>query len=213
MEQEKLAQKYSAGEEKLNFLTHAAGVVLFLASGWKLFAGNGALSSKPLLFALIFYWFALIFMFGASALYHLVKSEHAKQIGRKFDHCAIYILITGTYAPLVTGILADWRGFAVLGTLLVLTAAGVVIKFCCAGKFHRLEVALYLLMGWLCLLVIKPLVAGFPAGGFKWLISGGVVYTAGVVFYAVRKEFFHAIWHVFVLAGAWLQFMAVLSIR
>ena len=205
--------RYSDREERLNFATHAAGAVLFAGAGWKLFAGNALLSSKAFLFSQIFYCFSLIFMFGASAFYHLSKSAGVKRFARKFDHCAIYILITGTYAPLMTGVLANWCGYAVLGTLLLLTAAGIVIKFCCAEKFHRLEVILYLLMGWLCMLVIKPLFAGLPPAGFKYLISGGVVYTAGVVFYVIRKEFFHALWHVFVLAGAWLQFMAVLTIR
>lgn len=209
---ENLSQRYSSREEKLSAWIHLTGAGLFLGSGWKLFCCNDQLG-KALFFSLIFYWFSLIFMFGASALYHLVKSERAKQYCRKFDHCAIYILITGTYAPLMTGILADWRGYAVLGTLLLLTVAGIVIKFCFAGRFHRLEVGLYLLMGWLCLLVIKPLITGFPASGFKLLLSGGTVYTAGVIFYAIRKEFFHAFWHIFVLAGAWLQFMAVLTIR
>ena len=213
MEGEKLARRYSIREERLNFWTHVSGVILFLATGWKLFYHNELINGKAFFLAQIFYWFALIFMFGASALYHLLKSEKAKQYGRKFDHCAIYILITGTYAPLMTGVLADWRGYTVLGTLLVLTVAGIVIKFCCAGQFHKLEVALYLLMGWLCMLVIKPLIAGFDPTGFKLLVAGGVTYTAGVIFYAIRKEFCHAVWHLFVLAGAWLQFMAVLTVR
>ena len=213
MGSEELSRRYTAREERFSAWIHLAGTAGFTACGWKLFGLYSSDKGELFLLSLIFYWLSLLFMFTASAVYHMVKSERAKQIARKCDHCAIYLLITGTYAPLMTGVIADWRGYAVLGTLLLLTAAGIIMKFFYAGRFHKLEVILYLLMGWLCMLVIKPLADSLPATGLWLLVAGGVTYTAGVAFYAIRKEFFHAVWHMFVLAGAWLQLLAVLTVR
>ena len=207
------ARKYTAREEYLGAWLHIAGCAGFLFCGYLLFAGVDFVRDRVFGAALVFYFLTLLFMFGASSLYHLQKEPARKRLAQKFDHCAIYFLITGTYAPLMMGIVPDWRGYSVLAGLAVLTVAGVVIKFTGTGKYHKLEVVLYLLMGWMCVTVMKPMLEIFNPSGLHLLFYGGVTYTAGVIFYAVKREFFHAAWHIFVLGGAALQFAAVISLK
>ena len=206
------SRRYSRREERWNWGIHLLGAVLVLVAGfWLLRPAD--FSGKWLFPARIFYWCAMFGMCVASSLYHLVRDAECKALCRKFDHCAIYILIVGTYAPLMAGVLPNWRGGAVMAVLGVLSAAGIVMKFRFSGRFHRWEVVIYLLMGWLCLLVLKPLWEGMDRTGFRLLAAGGAAYTAGVIFYAVKREFFHAAWHVMVLTGMVLQLLAVLTVR
>ncbi len=204
------SSRYSHREEIINAATHWLGTGLLATGGMYFFPDVSGLD----LAAWIFYFAALLFMFCGSALYHSVKKEKTKLLCRKLDHCAIYFLITGTYAPLMTGLFPDWRGAATMTVLGVLTLAGVTIKFCCDTTFfHRIEVGIYLIMGWLCAILAKPLIAAMPRHGLLLLFYGGLCYSGGVIFYAIKKEFFHAAWHIFVLAGAILQFFAVLSLQ
>ncbi len=202
--------RYSDREEIFNAATHWCGVLLLLPMA----AWIPADVSAPEKTAWGFYFFTLLFMFCASASYHSVKSRKNKALCRKLDHCAIYLLITGTYAPLMTVLFPDWRGMAVMATLGVLTAMGITIKLCCDSRiFHRIEVGIFLLMGWLCILLARPMIISMPRNGLLLLLCGGLAYSGGVIFYVIKKEFFHAVWHVFVLAGAILQLAAVLTLR
>lgn len=206
------SRRYSCREERWNWGIHLLGAAVVLVSGWWLLR-PADFSGTWLFPARIFYWCTMLGMCVASSFYHLVRDTECKALCRKFDHCAIYILIVGTYAPLMAGVLPNWRGGAVMAVLGVLSAAGIVTKFRFSGRFHRWEVVIYLLMGWLCLFVLKPLWEGMDRTGFRLLVAGGAAYTAGVIFYAVEREFFHAVWHVMVLTGMVLQLLAVLTVR
>ena len=203
-------RRYTPREEIWNWASHLLGAVVVLLAGFYLLrpvAGNWLTAAR------IFYWFSMLAMCTASSCYHLVRDPARKAACRKLDHCAIYLLITGTYAPLMAGLLPDWRGVAVMAALFTLTAAGIALKFGCAQRFHRIEVVIYIAMGWLCLTVLKPLVSAMDRTGFPLLLSGGAFYTLGVAFYVVKREFFHAIWHFMVLSGVILQLLAVLTVR
>lgn len=203
---------YSKREELASAVSHFAGVILALAGAYplrqlQLKSGNDLFGT-----GLLFYWFSLLAMFGASGFYHICPSEKFKPAARKLDHCAIYLLITGTYAPLITGAVRTTGGYAILLTLIFLTLAGIAGKFLFANKFHFLEVAIYIIMGWACAFIARDLIASMSSKGVLLLLAGGILYTAGVIFYVNKREFAHAVWHLFVLAGAIFQYFAILSI-
>lgn len=203
---------YTPREERLNAASHLAGILFGVIGIFPLYhlaavKNDGAFSAS-----LIFYLLAFLAMFGASSFYHLCQDPWRKTLARKFDHCAIYLLITGTYAPLITGAVKNTAGYIVLLALCVLTLLGIFGKFLVGNKFHYLEVVIYLAMGWACVFIAPALIETMTRNGLLLLLYGGTAYTGGVVFYAVHKEFFHAIWHFFVLAGAIFQFFALLTL-
>lgn len=204
---------YTRREESLNWLTHLAGVIFGVIGAYPLFRLICRADLASFTAGVIFYWLSFLAMFGASSFYHLCTSQWWKILARKFDHCAIYLLITGTYAPLITGAIRTYSGYIVLITLCILTLLGILSKCFFANKFHYLEVIIYLAMGWACVFIAGDLIASMSESGLKLLLYGGISYTAGVVFYVIRREFFHALWHVFVLAGAIFQYFAILTIR
>lgn len=203
---------YTPREERLSALSHLFGTILAFIGAYPLWIIAGNVGSGLFTAGLIFYWFSLLAMFGASSTYHLCRSEKSKIIARRFDHCAIYLLITGTYAPLITGAVKTFSGYMVLLALVILTILGILNKCLFANKFHFIEVVIYVIMGWACVFIAGDLIASMSAKGLYLLLAGGIAYTGGVVFYVIRKEFFHAIWHIFVLSGAILQFLSILTI-
>ena len=203
---------YTPREEKLNAATHIAGIIFGVWAVFPLFKLACRGGSLPFTIGIIFYWLAFLAMFGASSFYHLCRSAWSKVLARKFDHSAIYLLITGTYAPLITGAVKTTAGYVVLITLCILTLLGIFGKIFFANKFHLLEVVIYVAMGWACVFIAKDLLASMTGNGLRLLLYGGIAYTGGVVFYVIRKEFFHALWHVFVLIGAIFQFFSILTI-
>lgn len=204
---------YSAREEFLSAAFHYSGVILALIGGWGLYKSAAASGNGAFCFGMGFYFISLLAMFGASAVYHTVRAEKSKILCRKFDHCAIYLLITGTYAPILTGAVKSTGGNIVMTALIALTVIGIAGKFLFANRFHFLEVVIYLLMGWACVFIAKEMLASMSKDGLLLLLYGGLAYTGGVAFYVCRKEFCHAIWHLFVLAGAVFQYLAVLTIQ
>ncbi len=205
-------KQYTAREDRLNALTHFAGVFFGLAGIIPLYRLTVIKNDSLFSAGVLFYLLAFLAMFGASSFYHLCKDPWLKLLSRKFDHCAIYLLITGTYAPLITGAVKNTAGYIVLLVLCALTFTGIVAKVFFGNKFHYLEVIIYLAMGWACVFIAPDLISTMPHDGLFLLLYGGIAYTGGVVFYVIRKEFFHALWHLFVLAGAIFQFFAILTI-
>lgn len=205
-------KNYTPQEERWNFITHIIGVFLAFAGVVPLFY-TGLKVGEPLFWGgLFFYWLSLLTMFGASSFYHFTDSVWLKLHARKLDHCSIYLLITGTYAPLMLGVVKNFTGNLILTVLIILTMLGIAGKFFFDDKFHRLEVIIYLIMGWMCVAVAGNLIKSMSHTGLLLLLAGGLMYSFGVIFYAIKKEFFHMIWHIFVLAGAILQYFAVLTI-
>lgn len=155
---------------------------------------------------------SLVLLYGASTLYHLLPPGRSKRACRLLDHVAIYLLIAGTYTPFALGALRGPWGWSLLVAIWSLALAGIGLKLQVGFRFPRLSTAIYLLMGWLVLVAIKPLVAQVGTDGLSWLLAGGLSYTVGVLFFSwERLHYGHPVWHAFVLAGSACHFVAVLG--
>ena len=200
----------SPREELANALTHGVGALAALVGGIVLVAmaanyGNGWQLAGAIVFSL-----ALVLLYAASTLYHASRDRVVRGRMKVFDHCAIFVLIAGTYTPFtLVGLRADggWWLFAAIWTLAV---AGVVFKLFFTGRFKGLSTLIYIGMGWMAVLAIKPFLRQIPPDTLAWLLGGGLAYTVGTLFYmSQRIPFAHAIWHGFVLLGSACHFVAV----
>ncbi len=155
---------------------------------------------------------ALVLLYSASTLYHAIPAPAVKRVLRVIDHVAIYLLIAGTYTPFMLGALRGPTGWTFLVTIWALAAFGIVAKVALRFRYPRLSTALYVGMGWLIVLAVRPLMTHVSPMGLAWLLAGGLCYTGGVAFYITdaRLKYGHAIWHGFVAAGSACHFVAVL---
>lgn len=203
--------RYTRGEELANALTHGAGLVASVVGAALLIALTATDGDGWRLASSIVYGAALIALYTASTLYHALPTPRQKRIMRVLDHSAIYVLIAGTYTPFALVILRDeGRGWALFGAIWAIAVVGIGLKVLFTGRLNALSTAAYVLMGWLCVIVARPLIENLPTPALVLLAGGGVAYTAGVAFYANRRmRFSHAVWHGFVVAGSLLQFLAI----
>lgn len=201
----------SPAEETASTLTHLVGALL-AAAGLVLLVAYAAMAHDVRrIVAVSVYGASLVLMYSASACYHRVNHPRLKRSLRILDHASIYLLIAGTYTPvLLISMRGSW-GWSLFGVIWTLACAGVVLKLFFVERFALLSTAVYIAMGWLVVIAAKPLFASVPHGGVAWLVAGGIIYTAGVIFYLWEHlPFNHAIWHLFVIAGSACHFLAVL---
>lgn len=199
-------------EEKLNRLTHGAGVLLSLL-GLVMLLVLGLQGGLFKLAVGLVYGLSLLQLFVVSTLYHSSKEHEFKRKMRVLDHCSIYLLIAGSYTPFMLLALGGWRGWTMVAAVWALAVYGVRFKFTSSRPFGVRSVLLYLFMGWLVMLVYKPLMLCMTPAAGSWLVAGGVAYTVGVIFYAWQRLYqSHAVWHVFVLGGALCHFVAAVSL-
>ncbi len=152
----------------------------------------------------------LVTLYTASTAYHAARTERIKRRLKIFDHCAIYLLIAGSYTPFLLNDLRGPWGWSLFGVIWGLAVAGVTFKFFFTGRFPLVSTSVYLLMGWLVLVAAVPMLRSMQLTTLAWLGAGGIAYTAGTPFYhAVRMRYAHAVWHVFVLAGSACHAIAV----
>ncbi len=205
-----IAPRYSTAEEIASSLSHGLGIVLSIA-GLAILVAVAALGGGGIaLAASIVYGTTLILMYTASTLYHGIPNAGAKPLLRVLDHAAIFLLIAGTYTPFTLVTLRGPWGYALFATVWLLAAIGIALELR-RVRNRYVMVALYLAMGWIGVVAIGPLLDRLAPGGLWLLFGGGVCYTLGVPFYLWRRlPFNHAWWHLFVLAGSVLQFLAVL---
>ncbi|CAK9884310.1 MAG: hypothetical protein XXXJIFNMEKO3_00692 [Candidatus Erwinia impunctatus] len=204
-------QGYSFNEELANSLSHGLGAILAII-GLVLLLNRASASQADMLTFLSYtlYGGSLILLFLASTLYHAVPQPGAKKWLKKIDHCAIYLLIAGTYTPFLLVGLKSSLAHGLMAVIWLLALAGVAFKLFFAHRFRLLSVLTYLLMGWLSLIVIYQLALTLPATGLGLLALGGVVYSLGVIFYVARRiPYNHVIWHGFVLGGSLCHFCAI----
>jgi hemolysin III len=205
-----LAHRVSA-EELANTITHGIGLALSIAGFVVLLVLAAVRGSPRHIVSCAIYGATLVCLYAASTLYHGIPSPRRKRALRIFDHCAIYLLIAGTYTPFLLVNLRGGWGWSLLGIVWGFAMAGIVFKFRFVDHFPFLSTVIYLLMGWLAVIALKPLLAAVPASGLLWLLAGGLLYTLGVVFYAWKRlPYNHVIWHLFVLAGSTCHYVAVL---
>jgi hemolysin III len=197
-------------EELANTITHGFGLVLSLA-GFIVLVTLAGLRGEPLLIAAcLVYGLSLIVLYAASTIYHGTTSPELKHALRLVDHCCIYLLIAGTYTPFASVIIDDTIGRSVLAAIWFFAIGGILLKLLFRDRFQALSVILYLVMGWLGVLAIQPMLAALGVGAVILAIAGGLAYSLGVVFYASHRiPHNHAVFHVFVLAGSILHFVAV----
>jgi len=204
------ASGYSQREETANQLTHAVGAVLGVVGLVLLVVVAQRHGDAWHVVSSAVFGAMLVLLYTASTLYHSFKAERTRQVLQKFDHAAIFLLIAGTYTPFVLVTLRGPWGWSLFGVVWGLAILGVVLKFWFAGRFRLVSTLIYLVMGWLVLIALKPLLAALPPGGMKLLVAGGLCYTGGAVFYLWKRlPYHHAIWHLFVLGGSACHWAAV----
>ncbi len=199
-------------DEIASALTHGFGAAAALAGGAVLITLAAIYGDGWQLGAAIVFGVTLLLLYLASTLYHAIQHPVAKGRLKVFDHCAIYLLIAGTYTPFtLIGLRGPW-GWSLFTAIWTLALAGVVFKLFYTGRFKRLSTLIYMAMGWLVLVAIKPVMATLDAWTFGWLIAGGVFYTLGTFFYHRETiPYAHAIWHLFCIAGSVCHYVAVLA--
>ncbi len=197
-------------EEIANALSHGLGVVLAIGGGAVLitltviYAGAREIVSASVFVA------SLVLLYSASTFYHAARRPHLKSRLKVLDHCAIFLLIAGTYTPFTVVALRGGWGWSLFGVIWAMAVMGILFKLFFTGRFRILSTATYVGMGWLVLVAFIPLVQALTPAALGWLIAGGVLYTAGTIFYHnERIPYSHAVWHLFVLGGSICHFAAV----
>lgn len=206
------ARAPSHGEEIANSVSHGLGLLLALVGLPFLVVGAMQTGSGLAVAGAAIFGGSAVLLYLASMLYHAIGDARIKERLQRLDHSAIYILIAGTYTPVTLGVLRDHWGWSLLAVVWALALAGVIFKSLVGARYDRISMALYLAMGWIALVVIRPLWLHMQPHGLAWLFAGGVAYTVGVVFYALdqRVRYSHFIWHLFVLTGTCCHFLMVL---
>ncbi|MFZ1139788.1 MAG: hemolysin III family protein [Candidatus Sulfotelmatobacter sp.] len=204
-------QQTEVGREELaNAITHGFGLFLSIAGAVALVAVSILRGTVWHIVSCAVYGFTLVLLYLSSTLYHSVSTPRLKQTFRLFDHSAVYLLIAWTYTPFTLVNLRGGWGWTLFGVVWLLTLAGITFKYVALGRFPVLSTVVYLLMGWLVVLGIKPVLTFVPLHGFFWLLGGGLFYTVGVFFFATKRiPYSHAIWHVFALCGSICHYWAV----
>ena len=199
----------SREEEFWNALTHFIGLLGSIIGMCFLFYTNNDLST-PSLFGVLFFGFGLLSVYLSSTLYHYVSEPILKEKLRIFDHISIYYLIAGSYAPVCLITLYDKSGIYIFIAVCIIAIFGTIFKLFYTGKFEKLSLGLYLVMGWLIIIDIKTLFQILELNAIILLALSGLSYTLGTVFYSMEKKYAHTIWHLFVIAGSSFHFFLVL---
>lgn len=206
-----LVNRYSVKEEIFSSITHGIGAVLSITALVVLayFAGTKGDVWRVVSFSI--YGFTLFFLYLSSTLYHSILIEKAKKVFRVFDHVSIYLLIAGSYTPITLVAMRGAWGWTIFGVIWGLALLGIVLNIISIEKTKIVSTVLYVLMGWLIIIAVKPMLQMVPAGLFVWLLAGGILYTLGIIFYACRRiPFNHGIWHLFVLGGSIMHYLGLL---
>jgi hemolysin III len=201
---------YPPREELANSLTHGLGIVLSVAGLALLVTFSALRGDAWMVTSSAIFGATLVILYTASTLYHSFRDEQVKRVLQKFDHAGIFLLIAGSYTPfLLVSLRGPW-GWSLFGVIWGLAIAGVTIKFWFAGRFRVVSTLIYIGMGWLVVLALKPMLLAVPRGGLWLLLAGGLCYTGGTVFYLWKRlPYHHAVWHLFVLAGSACHWAAV----
>ncbi|MEJ2592744.1 MAG: hemolysin III family protein [Candidatus Thiodiazotropha sp.] len=210
MRSEMTANRYTLGEEIAHAVSHGIGALLSIV-GLTVLVAYAALNGNAWhITSCSIYGATLIFLYTASTLYHGITQPKAKQVLQRIDHAAIFLLIAGTYTPFTLVNLRGAWGWTLFGLVWGLALLGVVLETLVKRRIRWLSLTLYLGLGWLVLIAIKPLLATVATGGLVLLLAGGLCYSLGVIFYVWRRlAYHHAVWHLFVMAGSALHFFSI----
>ncbi|MGO2317339.1 MAG: PAQR family membrane homeostasis protein TrhA [Vibrio toranzoniae] len=203
--------EYCDIEERANAITHGLGVVLGVVGLILLLIRAFDHQADMLTIAsMAVYGSSIILLFLASTLYHSITTEKTKRLLKTLDHCAIYLLIAGSYTPFLLVSLRTPLAMGLMAVIWGIALVGIIMKIAFVYRFKRLSLMTYLAMGWLSLVVVYQLAMNIEMGGLVLLALGGVIYSLGVIFYVAKRiPYNHAIWHLFVLAGCVCHFFAI----
>ncbi|HKY05867.1 MAG TPA: hemolysin III family protein [Blastocatellia bacterium] len=198
-------------EEVANTITHGLGLALSVVGSLILLILSTLRGDTWQVVSCTIFGVTMVALYAASTLYHSFRNPRHKHILKILDHSAIYLLIAGTYTPFTLISLRGWVGWTLFAVIWTLSIVGIILKCVFIHEFKILSTLVYVVMGWIGIVAIKPLLASVPVAGIVWLIAGGVAYTVGVVFFACKRvPYNHAIWHVFVMAGSICHYFAVM---
>jgi len=198
-------------EEIANSISHGLGLLLALVALPILVLTAIDAGNVRFLVGVSVFGGTMVVLYLASTLYHSITHEAAKQLFRVFDHTAIFLLIAGTYTPFALGVLRGPWGWSLLAVVWTLAVIGITLKIRTRTRHSRLSIVLYVIMGWLAVVAVKPIVMLIPVPGILLILAGGLAYTGGLAFFAAHRiRYNHFIWHLFVIAGTVCHFFAVL---
>ena len=207
----KNARPFTLSEEIFHSITHGIGSGLAIA-GLVILVVLAVLNGDVYkIIGFSIFGTSLVLLYLASTLYHGIQQPRTKHIFKIFDHSAIYLLIAGSYTPFLLVGIRNTTGWTLLVVVWMIALIGITMKVLFIDRFQVLSVIMYLAMGWLCVFAFREMLSSIPIGGIIWLAAGGILYTVGVIFYAMQKKpYMHAVWHFFVLGGSLCHYFAVL---
>lgn len=204
-------RKLTLKEEIFNSITHGIGVLLSIAALVFLIIIAVGKGNTWHIVSFTIYGSTLVLLYLSSTLYHSFTKVKLKNLFARFDHAAIFLLIAGTYTPFLLTVLRGTLGWTLFGIIWGVAIAGVIIRSIYLTRFRKLMVALYLAMGWMFVVAVGPMIKNLPQMSMIFLFLGGLFYSVGVIFYMWRNlKYGHGIWHLFVLAGSIMHFLAVI---
>ena len=199
------------GEEIANSVSHGIGFLAAVAATPCLIRSAMDRGTTASVVGVSVFASTMMLMYLTSTLYHALPGPRVKQVFRILDHNAIYLLIAGTYTPLLLGVMHGAWGWTLFGLVWGLALAGIILKSISGVKYHGVSLAIYVAMGWLVLIAVKPLIEVMPFWGMFWLFAGGLFYTGGILFYRnKRMPYAHMVWHLFVIAGTLCHVIAIM---
>ena len=205
-------KRYTLGEEIFNSVTHGVGSLLSIAGTVVLIVFSAINSDAFAVVSSAVYGASLIILYTMSTLYHSITNEKAKKFFRIMDHNTIFFLIAGTYTPYTLAVLRSPLGWVLFGVVWGAAAIGIVLNSIDLEKFSKISVVCYIAMVWVIIIAVKPLMNSMPFISFALLVAGGVFYTIGVIFYAIKKvKYFHSVWHIFTVIGSALHYFSVFT--
>lgn len=207
----KTRRKYTLGEEIFNSVTHGIGTVLSVGGTVVLIIFAAIYNDAWAVVSSAIFGASLIVLYTMSTLYHAITNNTAKKFFRIMDHNTIFFLIAGTYTPLTLTVLRGALGWVLFGIVWGAAILGIVFNSIDLEKYSKPSIACYIAMGWVIIFAIRPLMEALPQISLVFLLLGGVLYTLGVIFYAIKKvKYFHSIWHIFTLGGSVFHYFAIL---
>ena len=210
MKDEEQVKSYSPAEERVNISSHAIGLLLSVVALALLVIHASSNGDVWHIVSFSVFGASLIILFAASTIYHSSRDPDSRARLRVVDHASIYVLIAGTYTPFTLVTLNGTTGWTIFAITWGMALSGIVLKLFFTGRYERVSTLMYVFMGWIIVFAIGPLIDNLSSDGLFWLVAGGIAYTVGAILYGIKQiKFNHAIFHVFVLIGAFCHFVAV----
>lgn len=209
---EKIKRRYTLGEEIFNSVSHGAGSLLSVAGTVVLIALSAIYADAWAVVSACIYGGSLIILYTMSTLYHAISNPKAKAFFRIMDHNTIFFLIAGTYTPFTLVTLRGTVGWILFGVVWGAAIIGIILNSIDLERFKKISLVCYILMGWVIIFAIKPMTENLSTASLVFLLTGGIFYTVGIIFYVIKKiKYFHSVWHLFTVAGSIFHYFSVLT--